>query len=115
MQMALSEDAVDRLYEVIGDRIRAARTRRRMTQADLGKRLNLTRSSVANIEAGRQRVMIHTLFQIADHLEVDIETLLVRPDLSNRPAEHVAPDELEGQPPTTHEFLASALRRAAQA
>ncbi|MCA1671851.1 MAG: helix-turn-helix domain-containing protein, partial [Actinobacteria bacterium] len=68
--MRWSDDAVDQLYEVIGERIRAARVHAGTTQTELGQRVGLTRSSIANIEAGRQRAMIHTLLQVAQALEV---------------------------------------------
>ncbi|WP_216213063.1 helix-turn-helix domain-containing protein [Amycolatopsis aidingensis] len=111
--MRWPEDAVNQLYEAIGDRIRAARTQHRLTQAHLGKRLGLTRSSIANIEAGRQRVMIHWLVQIAEELDVPPATLFALPDQPARTAKALlAPDSLDGQPDTTHDFVSSVLRRA---
>lgn len=56
------------LYCMVGERIRAARTRRKMSQAQLAERLELSRASVVNIEAGRQRVPLHVLWRIAEEL-----------------------------------------------
>ncbi|MGH2892604.1 MAG: helix-turn-helix domain-containing protein [Solirubrobacteraceae bacterium] len=110
--MQWPDDAVYQLYEAIGDRIRGARARCRTTQTELGQRVGLTRSSIANIEAGRQRAMIHTLLQIANALEVTLADLV--PDLgSTLHASDLLPsDTLNGQPLTTHDFVTSALRRA---
>ncbi|MET7499564.1 helix-turn-helix domain-containing protein [Streptomyces microflavus] len=66
----------DRFYVTVGDRIRGARIAARLTQADLASRLGLVRSSIANIEAGRQRVPLHTLVAIATALAVEVTELI---------------------------------------
>lgn len=110
--MQWSEDQVDELYEAIGDRIKAARTLAKITQTDLGRQIGLTRSSIANIEAGRQRVMLHWVFQIADELGVDPRELIVEPRVPTmRPIDELDPAEFEGQPDTTSDFVSTALRR----
>jgi transcriptional regulator with XRE-family HTH domain len=114
--MQWTEDQVDQLYQAIGDRIRAARTRSKITQTDLGRRIGLTRSSIANIEAGRQRVMLHWVFQIAEELGAHPVELVVEPDFSvDAPTDILDPETLDGQPDTTHEFVSTALRRVASA
>ena len=112
--MKWTDEMVDQLYETIGDQIKAARTRQRVTQTELAKRVGLTRSSIANIEAGRQRVMIHWVMQIAEALNVSAIRLITRPDMTEQTIETLASEELDGQPPTTHDFVSTALRRAAQ-
>ncbi|MCP2245745.1 helix-turn-helix domain-containing protein [Lentzea aerocolonigenes] len=107
--MRWTDDAIDQLYETIGSNIRNARMRAGVTQADLGKRLQLTRSSIANIEAGRQRVMIHWIMQIADEFKVPLETLLEQPD---EMIESRVSAELVGQPDSTQEFVISVIRQA---
>lgn len=107
--MRWTDDAIDQLYKSIGSKIKEARQLRGVTQSDLAKRLKLTRSSVANIEAGRQRVMIHWVLQIAEELNISLLHLLETPpdpEMSRLAA------ELDGQPPETFEFVASALRQA---
>ncbi|MCM3006705.1 helix-turn-helix domain-containing protein [Priestia koreensis] len=64
------------LYEIIGLKIRNYRDNKKMSQTDLGEKVGLTRSSVANIESGRQKVQIDTLYNLAQILEVDIQDLL---------------------------------------
>lgn len=74
----ITRQAVDgpRLYKAIGDLILTARTRKHMTQVDLAVRVGLTRTSITNIEAGKQRVAIETLYEIALALRVPVGSLL---------------------------------------
>jgi transcriptional regulator with XRE-family HTH domain len=110
--MQWSDEAVDQLYKAIGDQIQAARARSRMTQTELAQRVGRTRSSIANIEAGRQRAMIHTLLQIADVLGVALRELVPERDSASHTNTPLSSDTLDGQPPTTHDFVTAALRRA---
>lgn len=73
--MALDED---RLYRLIGERIRAARERvaPKLSQARLAEKLGVSRASIVNIEAGRQRAPVHVLWQIAEILSVEIGFLI---------------------------------------
>lgn len=52
-------------YEVFGANLRAARKRAGLTQQELADRINLTRTSVTNIERGTQRIALHQLFDLA--------------------------------------------------
>ncbi len=47
-----------------GARVREGRMKVGLTQTELGKKLGLTRSSIANIEAGRQATAAYTLVRI---------------------------------------------------
>jgi transcriptional regulator with XRE-family HTH domain len=72
------------LFEIIGKKIRDFRENMKMSQTVLGEKVELTRSSVANIESGRQKVQIDTLYKIAQILEVEIQDLLPKlVDLTN--------------------------------
>ena len=57
-------------YQELGRRIAARRKALRMTQAEVGQRLNVSRASVANIEAGRQRLYAHQLYGLAGALRL---------------------------------------------
>lgn len=58
-------------YEQLGERIARAREKRPgLTQAKLAKQVGLSRTSIVNIEAGRQPVYLHHLVVIADMLQV---------------------------------------------
>jgi transcriptional regulator with XRE-family HTH domain len=68
--------AAHHIYEVFGARVRAQRDALNLTQLELSSRIGLTRGSVANIEAGRQSVLLHQLLAIASALQVTPEQLL---------------------------------------
>lgn len=69
------------LYHAIGERVAARRSELELTQKQVAQRTNgrLTRSAVANIESGRQRVAVHHLFDLAQALGVAPTTLLPDP------------------------------------
>ena len=47
-----------------------------MSQEDLAAKVGLTRVSITNIENGKHRIQVHTLYAIAQALEVPISELL---------------------------------------
>lgn len=65
-----------RFYATLGDRICNARLKLLMTQAELAKKVDLSRASIANIETGRQQMLLHTLADIAKVLKLDAKELL---------------------------------------
>jgi transcriptional regulator with XRE-family HTH domain len=69
---------IEPFYTDVGQRIRTWRSQRGLTQEQLGRALipPMTRVSVANIEAGNQRILSHTLVQIAAALNVEIVDIL---------------------------------------
>jgi len=56
-------------YLAVGRRI-AARRDGRVTQEALALKAKLTRTSIINIEKGRQQILLHTLVDIANALQV---------------------------------------------
>lgn len=50
-----------------------------MTQEKLGSLVGLSRTSIVNIEKGRQHISLHQLFVFADALKVRPEALLPSP------------------------------------
>jgi transcriptional regulator with XRE-family HTH domain len=73
-----TSDSSQALYEATGELIRKARTARKLTQTDLAASVGLTRTSVVNIEKGRQKLLLHTLFGFAAALGVELVDLLPR-------------------------------------
>jgi transcriptional regulator with XRE-family HTH domain len=63
-------------YEYIARRIRFYRVERGITQEDLANGVGLGRTSITNIEKGRQNVGLIELYQIAKVLNVSIYNLL---------------------------------------
>lgn len=75
------------LYQHIGQRICQERSELGFTQTDLAQEVGLLRTSIANIEAGRQRLPIYMLYRIATALGVPVTNLLpVQPVLWEVPA-----------------------------
>ncbi|MGD0581239.1 MAG: helix-turn-helix transcriptional regulator, partial [Bryobacteraceae bacterium] len=68
-------------YQQVGEKIHARRGKN-LSQEALASAVGLTRSSISNIEKGRQRLLLHTLVDIAEALHVEAARLL--PD---RPAQ----------------------------
>lgn len=63
-------------YEQLGANIRKRRERLGLTQEFIAKDVGLSRISVVNIEAGRQRVAVHQLLDFATALEISPAALL---------------------------------------
>lgn len=61
---------VDPIYKQIGEVIRAKRKTLGMTQHDLAKKLGISRGSLANVETGRQNMLVHQLYAYADALQL---------------------------------------------
>lgn len=66
----------DVIYEEIGKRIREARENKKLTQEELGKLVDLTRTSITNIERGKQKIAIDGLYKFANILSVTVFSLL---------------------------------------
>lgn len=64
------------LYEQIGREIKRARELHGLTQSELADRVGVTRTSISNLESGRQRVPIDTLFSICDVLGTEPRDIL---------------------------------------
>ena len=82
----------DVFYKQVGQNIRARRKTLGLSQEALAKAVGLKRPSLSNIEKGRQNILLHTFYEIADSLNVSPDTLLPQrqtskptdlPDLTN--------------------------------
>jgi len=90
----------DPIYKAIGATIRARRRNFRLTQDKLAPRLGMSRASLANIETGRQTVLVHQLYRFAEVLEMSPADLLPAPAaraLLDGAAELPLPDDLKPQ------------------
>ncbi len=91
--------ADDLFYRELGRRIRTLRTEQGLTQGGLGERLDppVTRAAIANVENGKQRVLAHTLVQLAHILRVEIG--------------HLVPSPAEAQAGIQHQVLERELKK----
>ncbi len=100
------------LYAALGGLIRARRERAGLTQGQLARRVGMTRTSITNIESGRQKVQLHTLYDIADALDVSPQAFLPPPDTVTQEAvEERLP---EGLSPEEREWMVRLLTRNAR-
>lgn len=75
----MSSRAIEKLYIEIGRRIQRARLNAnsaRISQQQLGEAVGLTRTSITNVEKGRQKLPIHTLLEVAHALQIEVTELL---------------------------------------
>lgn len=63
-------------YVELGKNIRAVREERKLTQEALASLLSITRTSVTNIEKGRQKMFLHTFWEITQILSVSPDVLM---------------------------------------
>lgn len=72
----MDQDAVAQFYFEVGRQVRARRIVAGLTQAELADRVGLRRSSIANLEAGRQRILLHFIAAIAEAMHIETSDLL---------------------------------------
>ncbi len=67
---------MEAVYQAIGARVRMIRETLGVEQATLAKRCGLSRPTIANMEAGRQRIYMHHIDKIAEALGTHPKGLL---------------------------------------
>ncbi len=67
---------IESIYEEFGRGLRNKRKAVNLTQEALAERVGLSRTSIINIEKGRQHVSLHMLFSLANALGVEPAELL---------------------------------------
>ena len=75
--------SIEPFYVEVGQRVSEMRCLRGMSQEKVAAALvpPATRASIANIESGKQRVLAHTLIQLAQVLQVSVSDLLRTEDV----------------------------------
>src|SRR5579863_3338083 len=66
-------------YETLGQRLREARRSAKLTQDDLARAVGISRTSITNIETGRQPLYVHVLMRIAEILGKSATDLMPPP------------------------------------
>ena len=60
----------------VGQRIKEIRESKGMTQQELSDKVELARTSIANLERGSQNIPFNKLFQIAEVLNIGVQELI---------------------------------------
>jgi transcriptional regulator with XRE-family HTH domain len=93
-------------YKEVGNRIRKARQDRKITQQELADLVSLSRTSITNIEKGRQKLLLHTLIQISEALSVEPAKLMPKKEAK---LEIDLEEALRNHPPLEREWIKSAV------
>lgn len=64
------------LYRIIGERLKQLRLEAHVTQAQLAEVVGVLRTSVTNIEAGRQKPPLHLLYRMCVAFDVEVSSIL---------------------------------------
>lgn len=64
------------IYQGFGNLVQELRKKMGYSQTQLGERIGLSRTSVTNIEGGRQHIALHQIYQLAEALQVSAASLL---------------------------------------
>lgn len=101
---------IEPFYQALGKRIATYRTRLHLSQAALGNLLKpkLTRASIANVEWGKQRVLAHTIVELAQALRVPVSALYAGT------GEDVSADQTQEAPPVSEQILEEDIMAAAK-
>ncbi len=59
------------LYRKLGRAVADRRAELKLKQAEVAEKIGLSRASLASLETGRQRIMVHQLFALANALKLD--------------------------------------------
>lgn len=92
----------DTFYKQIGTTLRAAREAQGMTQGELASVVGLSRTSLTNIELGRQRILVDQLADLATALHVSVTSLI--PERNTEVISQYDSTQLESLPSVT-DFL----------
>lgn len=90
--MRLDEQA---LRKEVGRRLRDCRQRQHLSQTEVASFAGILRTSLANIESGRQRLPLPVLYKLAVALDTDVCTLLP-PAEEMATSDDVVPIEIDG-------------------
>jgi transcriptional regulator with XRE-family HTH domain len=87
---------IDPIYTVLGAAIRQQRESVGMTQDALASKVSISRTSVTNIERGRQSLLVHQLLKFSTALGVPPDALLPPAEPVDPTAEQFdMPDEFQ--------------------
>lgn len=97
------------LYNLIGESIKRQRVKVDLTQTQLAETVGVLRTSIANIEAGRQRLPLHLLYRLCMELGVEVADILPSNAVISQPTSVPTEGTPKEMPPKTAEFLKQLL------
>jgi len=68
--------SINQVNILFGSRLSSVRRAKRVSQTELGRRVKLSRTTIANLEAGLQNVQLHQVFSLARALDADPNELI---------------------------------------
>ena len=74
--MAKKKQTYEEQLQFVGENIKKIRLDKKLTQAELATKSDLDKQSIFRIEKGLLNITVHTLFKIADALEVTTDKLM---------------------------------------
>lgn len=92
-------------YEVLGARIKARREEVHLRQAELAESVGLSRTSITNVEGGRQRLFLDQFVEICRALKVAPSEIISEP--LNQNAKLLTTRSTPISPASVQKFLAS--------
>lgn len=98
------------LYPQVGKLIRQHREALSITQETLAADVGLTRTSISNIERGRQKLLLHTLYAIASTLKVEAAELMPKGEQAGQPREQ----DLNALPADVRAFVEAGIGAASR-
>jgi len=100
-----------RIYKDLGTRVRILRKGLGKTQDEVAKQAGISRASLANIEAGRQQVLVHHLFALAKALQLEAPGALLLTQRASTPRKGSSRRKAAADLPLSDEGLTEKQRR----
>ena len=67
---------MDKISEQLGKNMKRIRTKKKMSQGDIGRALDVDRGYISNIESGKKNLTLATVAKIARALRVSADELI---------------------------------------
>lgn len=92
----------DTLYSQLGKIIKLARQKKQLSQAELASAVSLSRVSIANIERGHQKFLVHTFWDLMRTLDLKPETIFSE---IIKESKKISKSEMPENIPRNHQIL----------
>lgn len=81
--------ALENFYPIFGRRLAAVRKAKGLTQVQVAEAVKMSRASVANVEAGKQRVFLDQVYDLASAVGLDGLNDLLPEFVQKQPGERI--------------------------